>query len=176
MPGYEGPFTVYNYLLQEFEAAAAVCILDERQGEAATAALQGIRCPAGAQVEAFGVTITEAITNANATHGVLTLQVVPIEGGSAVAKATLTLPKDSTEVQTSTNKTYPSDRTAAQGVAVGARLINRTPVQVPPGGIVYVEKTVAAGAAGGAGKPFLVLRVSGDGGALAASPVTVIAS
>ena len=173
--GYTAPVLQYTTTVAEVENLA-ILKWDDRVGEAADAANQGIRCPAGAQVEGFGAIITEAITNASAQHCVLKCQVVAYEGASAVTAGTMTLPKDSTEAQTSTNKTFPTDRTGAQAVAVGARLFSPTIYQVPPGGHVYLEITLGAGAAGGAIRGFLLLRPNAEPGAVTASPVTVLNS
>lgn len=194
---YTQPRMVYEYIdataaggntvtgLQiEVEAAAAICGRIGRYNDTAAAtpagsvARDGVRCPAGCSIEAFGVTITEALTNASATHCVVALKAVNIEGGTTTTVASITLPKDTTEVTPST-QTSPSDRTATQAVAVGARIISSAttiPYNVTPGGIFYVEITQAAGAAGGAIRPFVVARHNGIPGALAASPVTKIAS
>ncbi len=175
MPGYTEPVQVYSYADTQVEATAAILVQDTRAGEAATAALQGIRCPTGAQVEGFGVTITEALTNANATHCIVTCQAIAYEGQSAAAVDTLTLPMDSTEADTTTNKTFPDAETGTTAVAIGARLYNPTLYQVPPGGVVYLQVTQAAGAAGGAFRAFLVLRHnSALPGATGNSPVTII--
>lgn len=163
----------------EVETTAAICARVGRTADAATAAstaLDGIRCPTGASIESFGVTITEALTNANATHCIVALKVLSIEGASASTVATITLPKDTTEVTVST-QTNPADRTATQAVAVGARIISTDtdlPYTVPQGGVFYVEVTQAAGAAGGAFRPFVVYRQNGQPAATSASPVTKI--
>ncbi len=145
---------------------------------AGSVARDGVRCPGGALIEAFGLTITEALTNANATHCTLALKVLDKEGGTTTTVATITLPKDSTEVTPAT-QTNPVDRTATQAVAAGARLVSTAsalPYKVAQGGIFYVEVTQAAGAAGGAFRPFVVARQEGNPAATAASPVTKIAS
>jgi hypothetical protein len=164
----------------EVEAAAAILKrigTAADVGTAATAALDGVRCPAGADIEAFGFTITEALTNAHATNAVLTLQTCTIEGGAATATCTMTLPADSTEVTLANVR--PSGRTVAQAVAVGARWLcssTNLPFHVVPGGYFYVEMTVAAGAAGGAIRPFVVVRFPGNVDPTTASPVTTIAA
>lgn len=165
----------------EVETAADILALCGRVGnedEGTDADHDAVRCPNGALIECFGVQITEALTNGDATHCVVALKVVDKEGGSTTTVATLTLPKDSTEVTPST-QTSPSDRTAAQAVAAGARLLSSDsdiPYRVPPGGRFYVEVTQAAGGAGGAFYAFVTCRRDGSFPATAASPVTKIAS
>lgn len=182
---YTDPRHVFEYTnaagtTLEVEAAAAICKRVGRvadAGTAASAALDGVRCPAGCDIEDFGLLVTEAITNANATHFIIALKVVAVEGGSATTVAQITLPKDSTEV--TTDDVRPSDRTAAQAVAVGARFRSSDvdlPYKVPQGGHFYVEVTQAAGAAGGAVRPFVVARFPGSVAPTTASPVTSIAS
>lgn len=171
----------------EVEAAASICrrigaVLDPAAAApAGSVAIDGIRFPAGGSIEAFGVTITEALTNANATHCIVAVKVVDKEGGSTTTVATLTLPKDSTEVTIANARASDGTPTAAQCVAAGARLLSSDtdiPYVVPQGGIAYVEVTQAAGAAGGAFRPFLVVRQNGqpNPGPKANSPITTIAS
>lgn len=172
----------------EVEAAAAIAVRVGRGGgdaagasPAGSVALDGIRCPAGGSIEAFGVTITEALTNANATHCIVAVKVVDKEGGSTTTVAAITLPKDSTEVTVADARAFDGTPTAAQCVAAGARIVSSDtdiPYTVPQGGVVYVEVTQAAGAAGGAIRPFVVIRQTGqpDPGAKASSPVLKIAS
>lgn len=183
---YTDPRVTQEYTLPagtviEVETTAAVCARVGRtadKGDAASEALDSVWCPAGALIEAFGVTITEALTNAHATHCIVALKSVDKEGGTTTTVATLTLPKDSTEVTVST-QTNPSDRTAAQAVAAGARLLSTDtslPYRVEQGGHFYVQVTQAAGGAGGAFRPFVVVRQEGQPAATSASPVTKITS
>lgn len=164
----------------QVEATAAILALKGRvadETDDASAAFDNVHCPCGAQIEAFGLTITEALTNANATHCIVALKAIALEGAAATTVAAITLPKDTTEV-TAAN-VHPADRTATQAVAIGARLISSDPdipYTVPPGGKFYVEVTQAAGAAGGAFKAWVVARQNGIAGATTASPVTEIAS
>lgn len=158
---------------------------------AGSAARDGVRCPTGALIESFGVTITEALTNANATHCIIALKFLSIEGATAAAIATLTLPKDSTEVivgSVSGATVVPASATATQAVAVGARIIADgvkgvtmgfslgaglgIPFDVPPGGIFFVEVVQAALAVGGAFRAFVVCQHKGQPAATSASPVT----
>ena len=147
----------------EVEAAAAICKRIGRTaatGTAASVAIDGVRCPVDVDLVSFGVTITEALTNGNATHCIVALKVLDKEGGTTTTVALLTLPKDSTEVTPST-QTSPSTTTAANAVAAGARLYSADldiPYRLGGGGIFYVEVTQAAGAAGGAFRPFVVTR------------------
>ena len=162
----------------EVEGAASICrrigaVLDPAAAApAGSVAIDGIRVPHGATLESFGFTVTEALTNGNATHCLLALKVVDKEGGTTTTVATITVPKDSTEV-TPTTQTSPSTTSAANAVAAGARFIfnpqvadlkvnsQAWPSQVPGGGIFFVEVTQAAGAAGGAIRPFVVYRPAG---------------
>jgi hypothetical protein len=146
-----------------------------------TVANGSIHCPNGGALEAFGVSLTEALTNANATHCIVALKVVDTEGGTTTTVATLTLPKDSTEITVADARASDGTPTAAQCVAVGARFLSSdldVPYVVPQGGKFYVEVTQAAGAAGGAFRAWVVLRENGqpDPGAKAKSPITKIAS
>ncbi len=146
--------------------------------KATTVANSAIHCPAGATIESFGLTITEALTNGNATHCVVALKVVDLEGGTTTTVAAITVPKDSTEV-TPASQTNPSSKTATQAVAIGARLVSSDsdlPYTVPQGGKFYVEVTQAAGAAGGAFRAWAVVREPGSPAPTSASPVTKIAS
>jgi len=165
----------------QVEATAAVLarygrILDETDD--ASAADDKVHCPAGGSIEAFGVTITEALTNGHATHCTVALKAIDKESGTTTTVAVITLPKDSTEV-TPSSQTAPSTATAAQAVAVGARLLSTDsdlPFKVAQGGAFYVEVTQAAGAAGGAFKAWVICRQDGTPAGTAASPVTKIAS
>jgi hypothetical protein len=171
----------------EVETAAAICRRIGATSDTAAAnpagsvAHDGIRCPTGGSIEAFGVTLTEALTNANATHCVIALKVVNKEGGTTTTVANITLPKDSTEVTVANARGSDGSPTAAQCVAAGARILSSDtdiPYLIPQGGVAYVEVTQAAGAAGGAFRPFLVIRHNGqpDPGPVASSPVLLIAS
>jgi len=182
---YTDPRTVYHFTNSagttiEVEATAAICKKVGRLADIATAAdadIDGIRCPCGADVEAFGVTITEAITNANATKFVISLMVAALEGATPAAVATLTLPGAAAEVVLADVR--PTGKTAAQAVAVGARWLSADldiPYRVPPGGYFYVQVTTAAGGAGGAVRPFVVVREPGMPDPTATSPVTRVAS
>jgi len=170
-----GDLTVVGYEPLEVELGAIICTQKNRVGETGTAVLQKIQCPAGAVIEQFGVIVTEALTNAHATNLVLTLQTLAIAGASAVAADTITLPASSAEITLADVR--PSGRTITQAVAIGARFVSSgTPINVPPGGAFYLEVTTAAGAAGGAIEPFVVYRTPGLCAAVAASPVTPLAS
>lgn len=171
----------------EVEATAGICrrigaILDPAAAApAGSTAIDGIRFPTGGSIESFGVTITEALTNANATHFIIAVKVIDKEGGTTTTPITLTLPKDTTEVVIADSRGSDGTPTATQAVAIGARIISSStalPVLVPQGGIAYVEVTQAAGAAGGAVRPFLVCRHNGmpNPGPVAKSAITQIAS
>lgn len=164
----------------QVEATAAIMgrlgrLADETDD--ASVAFDAVSCPAGAQLDSFGVVLTEALTNANATHCTVALKVLDKEGGSTTTVAVITLPKDSTEIVTANLR--PSTATAAQAVAAGARILSSDadiPYTVPQGGKFYVEVTQAAGAAGGAFKAFVIARQNGMPDPTAASPITHIAS
>lgn len=169
----------------EVEDTAGIMLLEGRTADAATAgdaSLDAVRCPAGGLIESFGAIITEALTNGNATHLTLVLKAVDKEGGTTTSVATITFPKNSTEVtvgNVSGGQVLPSTATAAQAVAAGARIVSSAstlPYQVPQGGRFYVEVTQAAGAAGGAFRAFVQCRQDGTPAATSASPVTKIAS
>lgn len=174
-------FTALDSTSVEVEASADILALQGRVADVGTgtdADIDAVRCPNGASIQAFGLTITEALTNANATHCTVALKVVSKEGGTTTTVAVITLPKDSTEVTPST-QTNPSSTTAANAVAAGARLVSSDgdlPYEVPPGGRFYVEVTQAAGAAGGAFYAHVVARQNGAFPATSNSPVTKIAS
>ncbi len=167
---------VYSYEPLEVEVAAAICTLDTRAGEAATALLQSIYCPMGFQIDKVGVVVTEGLTNAHATNLILTLQTVTVSGGGVTAKSTLNLPAEAAEV--TAGDILPSGTSQAASVAVGARFYTtlNLPFLVIAGGEFYLEVTTAAGAAGGAIKPFVVGRVRGELDPITANPVTPLAA
>lgn len=193
---YTDPRTTYEFVSAvaaqagiqiEVEATPSICrrigaVLDPAAAApAGSTAIDGIRFPAGGSIETFGVTITEALTNANATHCIVAVKVIDKEGGTVTTPATITLPKDTTEITIANARASDTTPTAAQCVAAGARLISSdtdVPILVPQGGIAYVEVTLAAGAAGGAFRPFLIVRHNGqpNPGTAALSPITTIAS
>lgn len=166
----------------EVEATAAIMALKGRAADVATATtavLDSVLCPTGASIEAFGVEITEALTNANATKCIVTLRVLTKPGGTLSSPATLTLPAQASEVTIANSRASDGTPTTAQAVAAGARFISSdtdVPVLVPQGGLFYVEVTQAAGAAGGAFKAFVVIRKNGQPapGPKADSPVTTL--
>jgi hypothetical protein len=178
------PRVTYEFDETQVETAAAIVKRLGRTADAATAAstaLDGIRCPAGAQIEAFGLTITEALTNANATKCIVAVKVIDKEGGSTSTAAQITVPSQASDVTVANARAFDGTPSQAECVAAGARLLSSDsdiPYTVPQGGIVYVEVTQAAGAAGGAVRPFLVIRQNGqpNPGAKAKSPVLSIAS
>lgn len=184
---YTDPRATYEFCLPagttiEVETTAAICARIGRCADAATAAStiqDGIRCPAGGLIEAFGVTITEAITNANATKCIIALKVIDIEGGTVTTVATLTLPNAAGDVTIANSRATDGTPTTTQAVQIGARFLSSDtdiPYTVPQGGVVYVEVTQAAGAAGGAFRPFLVMRNNGqpNPGPKAKSPITTL--
>jgi hypothetical protein len=171
----------------EVEASAGICrrigaVLDPAAAApAGSVAIDGIRCPTGASIEGFGLTVTEAITNANATKFVIAVKVVDIEGGTTTTPITLTLPNAAADVTIANARASDGTPTTTQCVQIGARFRSSStalPVLVPQGGVVYVEVTTAAGAAGGAVRPYLVMRHNGqeNPGPKAKSPITSIAS
>jgi len=160
----------------EVEAAAAILKQADKVDLAASAALQSVYCPSGFTIDSFGVTVTEALTNAHATNLIITLQTQLVQGGGVTAKSTLNLPAEAAEV--TLGDILPSGATQAQAVAIGARFYAtlNLPFVVIPGGMFYVEATTAAGAAGGAVQPFVIGRVRGRLDAVAANPVTPLAA
>lgn len=184
-PRYTQIFGALATPVVQVEATADILAKEGRTADAGTgtdAIIDAVYCPAGASIEAFGVEILEALTNANATHCIVALKVVAADQSTTTTVATLTLPKDSTEVtpgNVSGGTVLPNTATAAQAVAVGARFISSDidiPYVVPQGGKFYVEVTQAAGAAGGAFTAFVNYRQNGQPAAVAASPVTKLAS
>jgi microcompartment protein CcmL/EutN len=165
----------------EVEAAADILAKVGRVADVGTgtdAILDSVLFPAGGVIDAFGVEITEALTNANATKCIVALKVLDKPGGTTTTVATITLPGSSADVTVST-QTNPSSATATQAVAAGARLLSSDsdiPYRVPQGGLAYLEVTQAAGAAGGAFKAFIQARQDGTPGGTSASPVTKISS
>jgi hypothetical protein len=177
-------FTKLSGAPVEVEDTADILALQGRVPDVGTgtdANFDAVYCPAGCEIESFGVEIFEALTNANATHCVVALKAVAADQSTTTTVATLTLPKDTTEVtpgNVSGGTVLPNTATAAQAVAVGARFVSSDtdlPYTVPQGGKFYVEVTTAAGAAGGSFKAFVVYRQNGAPAAVALSPVTKLA-
>ena len=69
----------------EVEATADILAKVGRVADVGTgtdAVLDSVLCPTGASIEAFGVEVTEALTNANATKCIVTLRVLNKPGGT----------------------------------------------------------------------------------------------
>lgn len=167
-------------LVVQFETAGILTLLG-RNADAATdgtALLDSILVPNGGQLEEFGVILTEAITGAG-TACVFKMQGLQPLDDTVATLVTMTLPAAAANV--TVNNVYASDTangsvTAAQAVAIGARLIvdgSRLPVTIEPGSRVYAELTTAA-SAGGAGRVYCAIRFNGapSPGAAVDSPIT----
>jgi hypothetical protein len=186
---YTDPRVTYEFLnvagaVVEVEATADILTKVGRVVDVATgtdAVIDAVLCPAGGSIEAFGVEVTETLTNANATKCIVAVKALDKPGGTATTVASITLPGAAAEIVAANTRASDGTPTAAQCVAVGARILSSAtalPYKVGQGGLVYCEVTQAAGAAGGSFKAFVVIRQNGqpDPGPAATSPVTLIAA
>ena len=172
-------------LAVEVEATADILFLGGRLADAgtgSTALLDSVYFPNGGQLEAFGLIITEAITNTNTTRCIVKVQYVSTFGASASAAATINVPNandftvgnastsyDSTNGITGPN-VRPQGTTTTIAKAVGSRIVHPgfttttgpsakvLPFKLAPGSNIYVEVTQAGGAAGGAFNAFVICR------------------
>lgn len=169
---YGDPCQLYQFfgtgatLPVEVEATADIMFLGGRLADAgtgSTAALDSVYLPNGGEIVEFGVTITEAITNTNSTRNVLKIQYCSVYGATATAAAAMTIPNatDGVIAGTSSQTIWPDTATLANANAVGARIIYKganIPFTCAPGSNFYLEVTTAAGAAGGAYLPWVIVR------------------
>lgn len=150
-------------------------------GTASTALLDSETFPNGGSVEAFGVIITEAITNTNSTLCVLDLNQVDPFGSTATLVCRMSIPNADQFTVGNTANTYdpttgivgsnvrPTGVTATVAKQAGSRIIHPgfkgtdfsvkvLPFKLNPGARIYAEVSTKSGASGGAFNVFAIVR------------------
>lgn len=132
------------------------------QVEAAAADYNEYLMPLDYTVEAFGVVVTENFV-AQSTNFIIKLQQRQLVGGASTTLATLTIGDNQTNLK-SGDGTHPGKTalTSATDIDVGdVVLADGLPKSGRSGEYLAIEVTQAAGAAGGAVHPFVVIRLDG---------------